>query len=81
MNVAIIGTGYVGTVTGACFAELGHNVVCVDIDRSKVDLINAGIPPIHEPGLSELLEKHAGIGLRATVDYNDAIPGSDLTFI
>jgi len=44
-------------------------------------LINAGIPPIHEHGLSELLEKHAGIGLRATVDYNDAIPDSDLTFI
>jgi len=81
MNVAIIGTGYVGTVTGACFAELGHTVVCVDIDRSKVDLINAGIPPIHEPGLSELLEKHARNGLRATVAYNDAIPCSDLTFI
>jgi len=44
-------------------------------------LINAGIPPIHEPGLSELLEKHAGEGLRATVDYNDAIPDSDLTFV
>ena len=81
MNVAIIGTGYVGTVTGACFAELGHNVVCVDIDSRKVDLINAGIPPIHEPELAELLKKHARAGLRATVDYNDAIPSSDIAFI
>ena len=81
MNVSIIGTGYVGTVTGACLAELGHDVICVDIDQQKVDWINAGIAPIHEPGLSELLKKHAGIRLRATTDYNDAIPNSDLTFI
>ena len=81
MNVSIIGTGYVGTVTGACLAELGHDVICVDIDQQKVDWINAGIAPIHEPGLSELLKKHAGIRLRATTDYNDAISNSDLTFI
>ena len=81
MNVSIIGTGYVGTVTGACLAELGHDVICVDIDQQKVDWINAGIAPIHEPGLSELLKKHAEIRLRATTDYNDAISNSDLTFI
>lgn len=81
MNVSIIGTGYVGTVTGACFAELGHDVICVDIDQQKVDRINAGIPPIHEPGLPELLKKHAGRGLRATSDYDDAIMNSDLSFI
>ena len=81
MNVSIIGTGYVGTVTGACLAELGHDVICVDIDQQKVDWINAGIAPIHEPGLSELLKKHAGTRLRATTDYNDAISNSDLTFI
>ena len=81
MNVSIIGTGYVGTVTGACLAELGHDVICVDIDQQKVDWINAGIAPIHEPGLSELLKKHAGIRLRATTDYNDAISNSDVTFI
>ncbi|MEA1945549.1 MAG: UDP-glucose/GDP-mannose dehydrogenase family protein [Euryarchaeota archaeon] len=81
MNVSIIGTGYVGTVTGACLAELGHNVICVDIDQQKVDWINAGIAPIHEPGLPELLKKHAGVGLRATTDYNDAISNSDVTFI
>ena len=81
MNISIIGTGYVGTVTGACLAELGHDVICVDIDQQKVDWINAGIAPIHEPGLSELLKKHAEIRLRATTDYNDAISNSDLTFI
>ncbi len=81
MNVSIIGTGYVGTVTGACLAELGHDVICVDIDQQKVDWINAGIAPIHEPGLSELLKKHAGTRLRATTDYNDAISNSDVTFI
>ncbi|KAF5411681.1 MAG: UDP-glucose/GDP-mannose dehydrogenase family protein [Euryarchaeota archaeon] len=81
MDISIIGTGYVGTVTGACFAELGHNVVSVDIDSAKVAQINAGISPIYEPGLSELLKKHAGTRLRATSDYNDAISSSDVTFI
>ena len=81
MNVSIIGTGYVGTVTGACFAELGHNVVCVDIDSEKVRQMNEGIPPIHEEGLPELLKKHVGSGLRATSDYSDAISDSDATFI
>jgi UDPglucose 6-dehydrogenase len=81
MNVSIIGTGYVGSVTGACFAELGHNVVCADIDTEKVEQINTGIPPIHEQELPELLKKHAGKRLRATDDYNDAILESDVTFI
>ena len=81
MNVSIIGTGYVGTVTGACFAELGHNIICVDIDTEKVRQMNEGIPPIHEEGLPELLKKHAGVRLRATSDYNDAISDSDVTFI
>ena len=81
MNIAIIGTGYVGTVTGTCFAELGHNVVCVDVDMAKVDQINAGIPPIHEPELPALLKKHVGKRLRATGDYNDAILNSEVTFI
>ncbi|MEA1906952.1 MAG: UDP-glucose/GDP-mannose dehydrogenase family protein, partial [Euryarchaeota archaeon] len=73
--------GYVGTVTGTCFAELGHNVVCVDVDAAKVDQINAGIPPIHEPGLPALLKTHVGKRLRATDDYNDAILNSEVTFI
>ena len=51
MKISIIGTGYVGIVTGACFAEKGHHVLCVDIDQSKVDLINKGTAPIYERGL------------------------------
>ncbi len=81
MKISVIGTGYVGTVSAACFAELGHEVICVDIDRSKIDQINAGIPPIYEEGLPELLEKHAGRELIATSDYEFAVQNSDVSFI
>ncbi|MCX9013644.1 MAG: UDP-glucose/GDP-mannose dehydrogenase family protein [Candidatus Methanoperedens sp.] len=81
MRISVIGTGYVGTVSAACFAELGHSVICVDIDSSKIDQINAGIPPIYEDGLSELLEKHAGKRLSATSDYDFAVTNSDVSFI
>jgi UDPglucose 6-dehydrogenase len=81
MKISIIGTGYVGTVTAACFAELGHEVICVDVDRSKIDQINAGIPPIHEEGLPELLKKHAGKSLSATSDYQLAVKDSGVSFI
>ncbi|VVB86585.1 UDP-glucose 6-dehydrogenase AglM [uncultured archaeon] len=81
MKISIIGTGYVGTVSAACFAELGHEVICVDVDRSKIDKINAGIPPIYEEGLSELLKKHAGKRLSATSDYDFAVMNSDVSFI
>ena len=81
MNVSIVGTGYVGLVTGTCLAEKGHRVVCVDIDRAKVDAINAGKPPIHEDGLPELLAKHAGRSLSATTDLVSAVLGSDVTFV
>lgn len=81
MKISVIGTGYVGTVSAACFAELGHNVICVDIDKSKIDLINSGIPPIYEEGLPELLKKHAGKRLSATSDYDSAIMNSDVSFI
>jgi UDPglucose 6-dehydrogenase/GDP-mannose 6-dehydrogenase len=81
MRISIIGTGYVGLVTGACLAEKGHAVACVDIDCAKVDMINRGIPPIHERGLAELLRKHAGHALNATADLESAVLGSDLTFI
>lgn len=81
MRISVIGTGYVGTVSAACFAELGHDVICVDIDSSKIDQINAGIPPIYEEGLSELLEKHAGKRLSATSDYDFAINNSNISFI
>ncbi len=81
MRISLIGTGYVGTVSGACFAELGHEVICVDVDISKVDKINAGIPPIYEEGLSDLLKKHAGKRIRATADYDMAVMNSDVSFI
>lgn len=81
MKISIIGTGYVGTVSAACFAELGHEVICVDVDKSKIDRINAGIPPIYEEGLSDLLKKHAGKRLSATWDYDFAVMNSDVSFI
>ncbi len=81
MKISIIGTGYVGAVSAACFAELGHEVICVDVDQSKIDRINAGIPPIYEEGLSELLEKYAGRRLNATSDYDFAVMNSDISFI
>jgi UDPglucose 6-dehydrogenase/GDP-mannose 6-dehydrogenase len=81
MRISIIGTGYVGLVTGVCLAEKGHTVACVDIDPSKVDRINAGETPIYEPGLPELLRRNAGRRLRATTDLASAVAGSDLTLI
>jgi len=81
MRVSIIGTGYVGLVTGACLAEIGHDVICVDVDQSKVDMINAATAPIHENGLPELLRCNSGIRLRATADLAAAVAATELTFI
>ncbi|ATZ61238.2 MAG: UDP-glucose/GDP-mannose dehydrogenase family protein [Methanosarcinales archaeon Met12] len=79
-SISIIGAGYVGAVTAACLAELGHNVCCIDVDAEKVDNINAGIPPIHEEGLEELFQKHAGKMLVAATDYT-SVADSDVSFI
>lgn len=81
MKISVIGSGYVGSVTAACFAEVGHEVVCVDIDKKKMDQINAGIPPIYEEGLGELLQKYVGKSLTATTDYESAIKNTDISFI
>lgn len=81
MRVSIIGSGYVGSVSAACFAELGHNVICIDVDVNKVELINAGKAPIWEEGLDELLQKHAKKGLIATTDHEYAVQNSDVSFI
>jgi len=58
MKIAVIGTGYVGSVTGACFAEMGNEVVCVDKDQKKVDQFASGKAPLHEKGLDELVERN-----------------------
>src|SRR3954453_10394220 len=81
IRISIIGTGYVGLVTGVCLADKGHDVTCVDIDRAKVDRINRGEAPIHEAGLDELLRKHAGKSLRATTDLAAAVRDSAISFI
>lgn len=81
MKISVIGSGYVGSVTAACFAEVGHEIVCVDIDEKKVEQINAGIPPIYEEGLGDLLRKYAGKKLIATIDYEFAVHETDISFI
>jgi UDPglucose 6-dehydrogenase/GDP-mannose 6-dehydrogenase len=81
MRISVIGTGYVGLVSGACFSEIGHDCVCVDVDASKVDRINRGIAPIHENGLDALLARHVGKRLVATTDLRRAVLDSEITFI
>jgi len=81
MRVSVVGTGYVGLVTGACLAERGHDVTCVDVDRAKVDAIHARRAPIHEEGLPALLERHVPARLRATADLAAAVADTDLTFV
>jgi len=80
MNIAIIGTGYVGLVSGVCFATQGHKITCVDIDTQKIQQINSGISPIYEKGLESLLKKHKN-QIHATTSYDEAIQQSDITFI
>jgi UDPglucose 6-dehydrogenase len=81
MKISVVGTGYVGLVSGACLAEHGHDVVCVDLDQSKVDAINEGRAPIHEEGLPELLARVVGKKLRASRDLASAVRDSEITFI
>ncbi|MCQ1535110.1 UDP-glucose/GDP-mannose dehydrogenase family protein [Methanosarcina sp. KYL-1] len=81
MKVSVIGSGYVGSVTAACFADAGHEVVCVDVDEKKVEQINKGVPPIYEEGLEELLQKYAGKRLIATTDYEFAVKETEISFI
>jgi len=82
MRVAMIGSGYVGLVSGACFADFGHDVVCVDKDLSKIDRLNQGIMPIFEPGLAELVTGNAKAGrLRFTADLAEAVADAEVVFI
>jgi UDPglucose 6-dehydrogenase len=81
MKVSIIGTGYVGLVSGACLADRGHDVVCVDVDPAKIASINDAKAPIHEEGLPEILKRTAGKTLRATNNLVEAVRNSDITLI
>ncbi|MAR12757.1 MAG: UDP-glucose 6-dehydrogenase [Blastopirellula sp.] len=82
MKIAIIGTGYVGLVTGTCFAESGNDVRCVDIDQEKIDGLQRGIIPIYEPGLSELVLKNAAAGrLHFTTDLARAVGDAELVYL
>ena len=81
MKISIVGTGYVGLVTGVCFAEKGHDVVCVDVDQKKVDLINAGTPPIFERGLEALLRKNIKGRLQATTNLHKAVHETQISMI
>ena len=82
MKITMIGTGYVGLVTGTCFAESGNDVTCLDIDTRKVDLLNRGGVPIYEPGLEELVKRNAASGrLKFTTSYEEAISKAKCVFI
>jgi UDPglucose 6-dehydrogenase len=82
MKITMIGTGYVGLVTGTCFAESGNDVTCLDVDAAKVKLLNDGGVPIYEPGLEELVRRNAAAGrLKFTTRYDEAISSAKCIFI
>lgn len=82
MKITVIGTGYVGLVSGACFADVGNDVLCLDIDPAKIKTLNEGGIPIHEPGLLEMVRRNAGAGrLRFTTDVDLAVEHGTLQFI
>ena len=82
MKVVMIGTGYVGLVSGVCFSDFGHDVICVDKDPAKIDALNAGEVPIFEPGLDDLMHKNVAAGrLSFTLDLAQAVGDADAVFI
>src|SRR5271157_1944297 len=81
-KLCVIGTGYVGLVTGTCFADLGNQVACLDIDEERILKLNQGIMPIYEPGLGELVEQNVRSGrLSFTTDYAEGLSEADFAFI
>jgi UDPglucose 6-dehydrogenase len=82
MKIAMIGTGYVGLVSGVCFSDFGHDVICVDKDPGKIDRLRAGEVPIFEPGLQDLMAKNVAAGrLSFSLDLAEAVAGADAVFI
>jgi UDPglucose 6-dehydrogenase len=82
MDIAIVGSGYVGLVTGACFADVGHHVICVDNDQRKVEALQSGRIPIFEPGLQEVIHRNVSSHrLRFTRDIQDGVHNSQIIFI
>jgi UDPglucose 6-dehydrogenase len=82
MKISVIGTGYVGLVSGTCFAQMGNSVVCVDVDKTKIDKLNNGVIPIYEPGLEEMVKENAKLGtLKFTTDIKSAIESGEVCFI
>src|ERR1051325_3041846 len=82
MRIAVVGTGYVGLVAGACFAESGNDVICVDKDQKKIDTLNAGQMPIYEPGLEEIVRRNRQEArLSFTTDLAEAVRTSEVVFI
>jgi UDPglucose 6-dehydrogenase len=81
-NICVIGVGYVGLVTGTCFADLGHQVTCVDVDDTKIEKLRQGIMPIYEPGLEEMVRRNAQAGrLDFTTSYVEGLTGAEFAFI
>ena len=82
MNIAVVGTGYVGLVTGTCLAETGNHVICVDIDAAKVEAMKNGVVPIYEPNLETLFDRNISAGrLKFTTELQEAVDRSDILFL
>ena len=82
MKITIIGTGYVGLVSGACFADVGNTVMCLDVDVRKIDMLNSGGIPIHEPGLDAVVKRNADAGrLLFSTSYDEAVAHADVIFL
>jgi UDPglucose 6-dehydrogenase len=81
-NICVIGVGYVGLVTGTCFADLGHQVTCIDVDEAKVEKLRAGIMPIYEPGLEEMVRRNAQAGrVTFSTSYHEGLQEAEFAFI
>jgi UDPglucose 6-dehydrogenase len=81
-KICVVGTGYVGLVTGSCFADLGNTVTCLDVDETRISKLHKGVMPIYEPGLQELVEQNVKAGrLIFTTDYEKAVKDAEIAFI